>query len=230
MDCILILEDSIETQILLRSALQSAYKLVFASSLKEAEEKLFKHNFDLMLLDIFLPDGDGFQFCEKIKSQEETENIPFMFLTIDDKLDDKLRGFKLGADDYIVKPFEPLELAARIQARLNVAKKTFSLGGKVRKGNLRFDLGMQRVYLVESKTAVDLNLTPIEFKILCLLARNDRQSFSRSELLKEIWQCNVHVVPENIYTHISSLRKKLGDYSHYLKCRPNVGYSFSTDC
>src|SRR5436305_1030510 len=113
-----VIEDSPDLQNLIRLELQGWFELLAAPSLGEAWKLIESHTFDLILLDVHLPDGNGFEFCAKLKSHSNTKDIPVIFLTGKSDPIDKQMGFSIGADDYVVKPFEPIELRARIEARL----------------------------------------------------------------------------------------------------------------
>jgi two-component system phosphate regulon response regulator PhoB len=222
MQSILLIEDSEDFQLLVSKVLDGIpARIVTAPTTERAYSELGRGSFDLILLDVDLPDGSGFDFCARIRQDPALELIPIIFLTGKSEIPDRVRGFSLGADDYIVKPVEPVEFRARLQAKLANIRS-----GQVNKvlirGPLKLDFSLQRG-LLEGK---DLNLTPAEFKILAFLARHDGRSFTGKELLQAIWGSSIHVVDHNLYTHVSALRKKLGVHSGLVRSLPRGGYQF----
>lgn len=219
---ILVIEDSLTTQALIQSCLDDLSEVVCVSSLNEAERQLRQGPFDLLLLDVVLPDGDGFEFCERLRDRAEYAHLPLIFLTGKTQLDDRVRGLRLGGDDYIGKPFEPDELRARVEARLRrrSGDSLPSLKG------FRVDLDGQAVYFQDSAggTEKNLELTRIEFKLLLIFMRHLDRFFSRAELLKKAWGDNTHVSDHTVDTHISSLRKKIAACPYQIKSVVKRGY------
>lgn len=223
---LLFVEDSTDLQNLVKKEFMGWFQVSSTGSLAEAMKVIRAEVFDLFLLDVHLPDGSGFEFCAMLKSHRQLKEIPIIFLTGKSDPIDKMMGFSIGADDYMVKPFEPIELRARIEARLR--KKNFFKRQEEGQyfGDLRFDRVRQRVFATDCEPERDLNLTPFEFKLLYFLASSDGQIFNRIELLKNLLESNVHVSEDNIYTHISALRRKLANKGNYLECIPRIGYRF----
>lgn len=219
---ILVIEDSLTTQALIQSCLQDLSEIVCVSSLNDADRELRRASFDLLLLDVSLPDGDGFEFCERLRGRAEFSHLPLIFLTGKTQLDDRVRGLRLGGDDYIGKPFEPDELRARVEARL---RRRSGESLPVLKG-FRVDLDGQAVFYQERAGAPEINLelTRIEFKLLLIFMRNLDKIFSRAELLKRAWGENTHVSDHTVDTHISSLRKKIAVSPYQVKSIIKRGY------
>src|SRR5687768_6524265 len=117
-ETILAVEDAPDFQLMIRASLERHYVVTVVSTLEQARARLARQSYNLLLLDVNLPDGDGFAFCADLRAHEATQSLPVIFLTARSELEDKLRGFSLGADDYIVKPFQGLELRARVEAKL----------------------------------------------------------------------------------------------------------------
>lgn len=226
-DRILLVEDALSMQLVVQAAVGSLCALTCVTSIADAERELASGPYALLLLDVELPDGNGFEFCKKIRDQNKFQNLPIIFLTWKAEVDQRVLGFSLGADDYIVKPIEPKEFAARIESKLK-RRPQGPLQTTFRKSDFRVDLTSHRIFLVQASGGeTELNLTPIEFKLLVHFLRNEGVVISREELLVAVWGDSVHVSAHTIDTHISSLRKKISSTGHHLKAVVKKGYCFS---
>lgn len=225
---VLLVEDSPDFQVLVRRTLSGEFDLTSVSTSAEALREVERRPYDLILLDVVLPDGDGFQLCSRFRGMESMSAVPIIFLTGKTGVTDKVTGFSLGADDYVVKPFEPLELLARVQAKLNRRPSKAAVEDQIVRGALRLDLPFQRASLSESGVEKALDLTPIEFKLLCYFARNEGRVLSRAQLLTAIWGESVYVLDRTIDKHVSTLRSKLGIASDCVETVPGSGYRFLT--
>ncbi len=224
MNKILVVEDSLTTQALIHSTLEGMGTIKCVGALAEAEEELRKTHFDLIILDVLLPDGDGFELCDRIRKTQSHAETPLIFLTGQSELDDKVRGLKLGGDDYIIKPFSPVELQARVLARL---RRKPSDQGQIRIEGFRVDHDTQTVFFQPpGQTEINLELTRIEFKLLLFFMKNIEQIFSRADLLQKVWGENTHVSEHTVDTHISSLRKKITMCPYQVKSVVKQGYKF----
>jgi DNA-binding response OmpR family regulator len=206
MEKILIIEDDETIRLGLKYYLEQETFLVEESDTCEKSiELLYKdNNFDLILLDINLPDGNGFDLFEKIK---QIKNIPIIFLTASDLEVSIVRGLDMGADDYITKPFRARELISRIKATLRKNNKTIDTS-KITIGNLVIDMKQAKVF----KNGVDTRLTALEYKILLTLALNPNTIFSREKILADIWDVNELYVNDNTLTvYIKRIREKIED-------------------
>ena len=194
-------------------------------SLDEAGEKLKSKKFDLILLDLMLPDGSGLDLCKKIKSNSETEATPIIILTAKDDEVDKVVGFELGADDYVTKPFSVRELILRVKAILKRSDtKTKEVVEVERQfGDLKIDVDSHEVH-VDSKL---IELTALEFRLLKELVDKRGRVQSRDQLLSEVWGYNAEVNTRTVDTHIKRLREKLGSMGKYVQTIRGVGYKFS---
>lgn len=157
--------------------------------------------FDLIVLDVMLPGKDGFQVCRELRHARVP--VPIILLTARSHEAEKVLGLELGADDYITKPFSPMELRARIKAALRRAAGDAT--DLVRFGD--FEVDFERFELRRSGKPVDL--TPIEFKLLSAFVRNRRIVLTRQQLLDKVWGRDVYVTDRVVDTHIANLRKKL---------------------
>jgi len=175
---------------------------------------------DLVILDLMLPDTDGFDICKYMKKKDEYASIPIIMLTAKGDETDKILGLELGADDYITKPFSVKELVARVKAvmrrqKLEVAGETIVVGGI-----LQIDPGKHEVLLEGKK----IELTSTEFKILKILTTKKGWVFSRDQILDHLWGQEKAVVDRTVDVHIKHLRTKLGDAAKFIKNIRGVGY------
>ena len=204
---------------------REGFKASSVGSLDEANEKLKSKKFDLILLDLMLPDGSGLDLCKKIKSNSETETTPIIILTAKDDEVDKVVGFELGADDYVTKPFSVRELILRIKAILKRSDtKTKEVVEVERQfGDLKIDVDSHEVH-VDSQL---IELTALEFRLLKELVDKRGRVQSRDLLLSEVWGYNAEVTTRTVDTHIKRLREKLGSMGKYVQTIRGVGYKFS---
>jgi DNA-binding response OmpR family regulator len=165
MQKICFIDDSTDMQSLALGELVDWFEVSFAGSIKEALGVLEASKFDLIILEVCLPDGSGFELCAKLKTLAATKDVPVIFLTSRADPLDKMMGFAVGADDYIVKPFEPIELRARIGARLRSRQvPVFSKEAQCL-GDFKFDLVKRRALAIDGLIERDMRLTPFEFKL-----------------------------------------------------------------
>jgi DNA-binding response OmpR family regulator len=225
---VLVVEDSEESKNLIYQALGADFEMVWAQTIAETQKKLNENSYDIILLDVGLPDGDGFHFFSMLQ-QTEFSNISVIFLTAKDETSAKVLGLSLGAEDYIVKPFEAQELKARVEGRLKKNLASKQKAQVIQKGPIEIQIASQRVSIINAEgQRQNLDLTPLEFKVLLTLASREDRVFSREELLNLAWSDNTHVTDRSIDTHIYSLRKKLGEYSSCIEAVYGQGYRFIT--
>ena len=181
------------------------------------------HKFDLIVLDLMLPKVSGEEVCAEIR---EKSDVPIIMLTAKGEVDDRITGLELGADDYLVKPFSPRELIARIKVLLrrsnsgDVPQRDF-----LKYGDLELDVGGHRAVL----KGKDIDLTVSEFKLLLVLARYPGRVYSRMELVDKVLGYEFEGYERTIDSHIKDLRSKLGDdpkHPHYISTVHGVGYRF----
>lgn len=203
---------------------KEGFEAVIAGDGQEAVAKFTTEKPDLILLDVMLPLKDGWQVCREIRAQS---NVPIIMLTAKGETFDKVLGLELGADDYVVKPFEPKELIARIRAVLR--RSAGSDEEKADDGELKFD-GLRinqstyEVYIDDKK----VEMPPKEFELLYFLAKNTNKVFTRDQLLDEIWGYEFFGDSRTVDVHIKRIREKLEgkDRSWALKTVWGVGYKF----
>ena len=224
---VLIVEDRTDMQMTIGASLQGVCKLTFVSTLAEAREALKSKRFDLCLLDVMLPDGNGFSFCASLRNESSSTQLPLFFLTERSSSSDKIQAFQLGADDYITKPFDPGELKARVSARLRSSQNQGSDAKGTTTGNLKVVVPTQRASIqLDNGSSVTIDLSPIEFRILHYFIRHEDHVISRSQLLEAVWGLNLNVNDRTVDTHVSHLRKKMVGASHEIKAIKGAGYTF----
>ena len=175
---------------------------------------------DLIILDLMLPDMDGFEICKYLKRNNRFSAIPIIMLTAKGEETDKILGLELGADDYVTKPFSPKELAARVKAVLRRHSQK-ELSEKIEIGNiLEIEPGKHEVRIKGQM----IELTSTEFKILKLLASKKGWVFTRDQILDYLWGKEKAVVDRTIDVHINHLREKLGEEARFIKNIRGVGY------
>ena len=175
---------------------------------------------DLIILDLMLPDTDGFEICKYLKKQDKYFSIPIIMLTAKDEETDKVLGLELGADDYVTKPFSPRELVARVKAVLRRGEQK-SDGQKISIGGiLTIDTEKYEVTINDEK----VELTSTEFRILQLLCSKKGWVFTRNQILDHLWSDEKFVVDRTVDVHVKNLREKLGEASKFIKSVRGIGY------
>lgn len=200
-------------------------ELSWAKTIAEGHTLLASKSFDLLILDVELPDGNGIEFCSSIQATHS--HVPVFFLTSQTNLSDKVLSFSAGADDYITKPFSPLELRARLEARLRKNKQQTIQSDTFTWKELQINKSRQEVILFEAGSKRKIDLTSLEFKILMYFAIRPGQVIDRDKILNDIWGQDIHVYHRSVDTHVSKLRKKLGSVSHILESIHGSGYKFN---
>jgi len=230
MNRILLVDGNGDSQPLVASALDRSYNLICASTFQEAVSVIGRDHFDLVLLDIALPGGDGYQLCTLLQNDKATKNVPVIFLTAHNDVGDKAMGFSLGADDYIVKPFDPTQLRARIDSKIRSLMGKKQSNEVIKHGNLQIDILSKRVHLSQNDKQMVLDLTPIEYKLLLSFARHADQVMTRNSLLSSMWGDDLQVSDRSIDTHIKKLRKRLSPDADYIQpVYDGMGYVFSAN-
>jgi two-component system alkaline phosphatase synthesis response regulator PhoP len=194
----------------------------------EALDYLRAHPSHLVLLDIMLPGPDGFEICKELRADERTRSLPVIFLTAKGQEADRVRGLEGGADDYVVKPFSPRELAARIKAVLRRQASSGAPQPVVTARDFRLDASTQEV-IVRGR---QVGLSALEFKLLQFLASNPRRVFSRERLIAAVWGHDHFATPRTVDVHIRHIREKIEAQPNkpaYIQTVRGSGYRFSPD-
>ena len=207
---ILVIDDEKEIAELVEIYLVSdGYKVFKASSAQEGFDILDKENIQLILLDIMMPGMDGLEMCRIIR---ETRNIPIIMLSAKSTDLDKIMGLGIGADDYVTKPFNPLELTARVKSQLR--RYTKLNPNSAAQENAKNEISIRGLVINKDNHKVtvydeEINLTPIEFDILYLLASNPGRVFSTDEIFERVWNEKVYEANNTVMVHIRRLRGKM---------------------
>jgi two-component system alkaline phosphatase synthesis response regulator PhoP len=219
---ILVVEDEPDIAFGIQQDLRlEGYEVEIAADGKKAIEQVTKHDFDLILLDVMMPGKDGFAVCRELR--RSGTHTPIVLLTARSSEAEKVLGFELGADDYVTKPFSPLELRARIKA---VLRRSSSEGAHIHQfRDLEVDFDRFEVRL----DGAVVDLTPIEFRLLAAFVRNPGTVLSRQQLLDKVWGSDVFVTDRVVDTHLGNLRRKIEkdpDKPRFLISVRGFGYRF----
>lgn len=222
---LLVVEDEFAIREMLSFALEDAgFTLKQASTAEQAQSILAGDTPDLMLIDWMLPGASGIELARRLKRTEKTKDVPIIMLTARGEEDDKIRGLEAGADDYIVKPFSPRELIARIRAVLRRSGAQAS-EGSLDIGGLAIEPMSHRV----SAKGQTVKLGPTEYRLLLHFMQNADRVFTRNQLLDAVWGHQVIVEDRTVDVHIRRLRKALSEYGmdHLVQTVRGSGYRFS---
>lgn len=222
---ILIVEDERDIVELLRYNLQEAgFKTDYVRNGADALQRAIAAPPDLILLDLMLPEVDGLVVCRLLKSDPRTKNVPIVMLTAKIEEEDRVKGLELGADDYIPKPFSPREVVLRVAAVLRrlTAGHEKEETEKIHTHGITIDLDKHQV-LTEDES---VELTATEFKLITLFARSPGRVFTRAFLMDVIWGQEYYGIDRTVDTHVSRLRRKLGNLGRQIETVHGVGYRF----
>jgi len=205
---VLVVDDVLPNVKLLEARLSSEYfHVVTAYSGQEALDKAFANPPDIVLLDVMMPQMDGFEACRRLKADPRTCHVPVIMVTALSASEDRVRGLEAGADDYVTKPVVPKELAARIRAALRRVQlhETSSAPPRSKFG----DVELRREQGIALKNGQELNLTKTEFRLLCDLAQHANRVISRELLLQRVWGYEFPGDGRLVDSHIRRLRTKV---------------------
>lgn len=219
---ILVVDDEADICNILKFNLDKAgYETATALS---AEDALMRGiiGYDLVLLDVMMEGISGFQMAQMMKKNPESAKIPIIFITAKDTEEDTLKGFDLGADDYIAKPFSVREVVSRVNAVLRRVGSASSDPSRLSYKTLTLDMNGKKA-IVDGN---DAELTKTEFEVLRILVSDIGHVFSRDEILGKVWPDDVVVLGRTVDVNITRLRKKLGKYGNNISTRHGYGYCF----
>lgn len=209
-------------EIIKKYAKFEGHEVVEASNGIEAIEICEKEDFHIIIMDIMMPELDGFSACKEIRKFKDT---PVIMLSARGEEYDKIHGFEIGVDDYVVKPFSPKELLMRVNA---IVKRSGTFENKketLKIGGLLVDFTGRMVYIDDKK----IDMTPKEYELFFHLIRNKGIALTRENILNKVWGYDFYGDDRTLDTHIKLLRKSLGEYSKYIVTLRGVGYRFEED-
>jgi two-component system phosphate regulon response regulator PhoB len=220
---VLVTEDDTDILELITYSLESeGFRVYAAKNGMDALSILSDESVDLAILDVMLPDMSGIELCRKIKREERLENIPVLFVTAKDEETDKLIGFKVGADDYLCKPFSPKELVARAKAlvkRSKGGKDSFAFQGL----EVSFD---RHIIEIDGKR---VSLTPREFMVLKVLIEGQRKTIARATLLERAWGMESKAGLRSVDVTVTRLREKIKPYGKCIRTVTGFGYQWDPE-
>ena len=221
MSRILIVDDEINIRRVVKEYAEfEGYEVGEAANGMEAVELVKNNDYDLIVMDIMMPKLDGFSTCKEIKKYK---SIPVIMLSARGEEYDKLFGFELGIDDYVVKPFSPKELMARIKAVIKRNSRPDSgIPEKLKFEGLEIDLAGREVYV----DGVKASMTPKEYDLLFYLVKNKNLALTRDKLLEEVWGYDFFGDDRTVDTHLKMLRNSLGPYRKFIVTLRGMGYKF----
>jgi two-component system phosphate regulon response regulator PhoB len=221
---ILVIEDEKDIQDVLDYNLrQAGHKVHVATTGREGLQVAREKKPDLVLLDLMLPDVPGTEVCRTLKQDPTTRDAQVLILTAKGEEIDRVVGFELGADDYVVKPFSVRELVLRIQAILRRASSEAEPQPTIEFGELKVDREAHRVWVL----AREIDLTALEFKLLVTLHDRKNRVQTRDTLLQDVWGIEADITTRTVDTHVKRLREKLGHAGEYIETVRGVGYRFA---
>lgn len=220
---ILVVDDEAKIrQIIRKYAEFEGYKIEEAADGMQAVYDCKQKDYDLIILDVMMPELDGFSTCKIIRKEKD---IPIIMLSARGEEYDRIHGFELGVDDYVVKPFSPRELMMRVKAvlaRHNKSQTIETVHDIYEREGLSIDF-TGRIVTVDGETA---NMTPKEYELLFFLVRNRGIALTREKLISDVWGYDYYGDDRTLDTHIKLLRSSLGDYRKFLVTLRGVGYRF----
>lgn len=210
-------------QLIKKYAEFEGYAIDEASDGMDAVEKCRTNDYDLIIMDIMMPFLDGFSAAKEIR---RTKDIPVIMLSARGEEYDRIHGFEVGADDYVVKPFSPKELMMRVNAVISRVKRGCEKAEKdtISFGGLTVDFTARLVYVDGEK----VEMTPLAYELLFYLVRNRGIALTRERLISEVWGYDFYGDDRTLDTHIKLLRQKLGDYAKLIVTLRGVGYRFES--
>jgi len=194
---------------------------------RAAVQKCRTHPYDIVIMDVMMPELDGFSACREIR---KFSDVPIIMLSARGEEYDRINGFEIGVDDYVVKPFSPKELMLRIEAilkrgRRTKAEKTEAQPEMIVLGGLRVNLTARIVYVDNARA----DLSPKEYDLLFYMLKNKNIALSREKLISEVWGYDYYGDDRTLDTHVKLLRRSLGPYAAHIVTLRGVGYRFDTE-
>ena len=209
-------------ELIRKYAVFEGYDVEEANNGLEAIEKCRSARYDLVIMDVMMPELDGFSACREIRKFSQ---VPMLMLSARGEEYDRIHGFELGVDDYVVKPFSPKELMMRVSAILKRSAGLADARDVVVLGELTVDFTARRVLL----SGVELDMSPKEYDLLFYMVRNRGIALTREMLISKVWGYDFFGDERTLDTHIKLLRRRLGNYSDRITTLRGVGYRFEKE-
>ena len=222
---ILVVDDEVNIRKVVREYAEfEGYEVTEAENGMEAVNLCHDNDYDLIIMDVMMPRLDGYSACKEI---HKTKNIPVIMLSARGEEYDKLFGFEIGVDDYVVKPFSPKELMARVKVVLkrNTRQEETVLPDKFSFEGLEVDIAGREVYVNGQKASIP----PKDYDLLFYIVKNKNIALSRDKLLEEVWGYDFFGDDRTVDTHIKMLRNSLGEYRKFIVTLRGMGYKFEAD-
>lgn len=228
MNHILLIEDELTIQELVKFNLErEGYIVKIAGDGKRGLELVNSEMPDLILLDVMLPELDGYEVCKAIRGNKDTANLPIIMLSARDEVADKVIGLELGADDYITKPFSPRELVARVKARFREERRNAAPPKPI--SLVWGELELWPESYLATLRGENISLTGKEFELLHIFLSRPNQVFSREYLLQKVWGYNTSGDTRTVDVHISNLRSKFKSLGPIIESVRGIGYRFASN-
>jgi DNA-binding response OmpR family regulator len=224
MSRLLIVDDEVNIRAVVREYAEfEEFEVDEAENGMEAVEKCKQNSYDLIIMDVMMPKLDGYSASKEIKKHQ---NTPIIMLSARGEEYDKLFGFEIGVDDYVVKPFSPKELMARVKAVLKRGQSApVPQNDRLKFEGLEIDLAGRVVYVNGQR----VSMTPKEYDLLFYLVRNKNLALTRDKLLEEVWGYDFFGDDRTVDTHIKMLRNSLGEYRKFIVTLRGMGYKFEAN-
>ena len=220
MSKILVVDDEVKIREVIKEfAEYEGHEVFEAGDGMEAVEMCRKNTYDVIVMDVMMPRMDGFSACKEIK---KIADIPVLMLSARGEEYDKLFGFEVGIDDYVVKPFSPKEVMMRINVIINRMKKTVETSDVMEFGGLKINIAARDVFV----DGVKAEMTPKEYDLLFYLVKNKNIGMTRNKILQDVWDYDFFGDDRTVDTHIKMLRNNLGNYRDYIVTLRGLGYKF----
>lgn len=220
MNRILVVDDEEKIREVIREFAEfEGYEVYEASDGMEAVEMCRKNRYDVVIMDVMMPRMDGFSACKEIKKISDT---PVLMLSARGEEYDKLFGFEVGIDDYVVKPFSPKEVMMRLNVIITRRKKSTENTDVIEFGGLKINIAARDVFV----DGVKAEMTPKEYDLLFYLVKNKNIAMTRNKILQDVWDYDFFGDDRTVDTHIKMLRNNLGNYRDYIVTLRGVGYKF----
>jgi DNA-binding response OmpR family regulator len=221
---VLIIDDEPEGAALVADLLKDHFEPRICHSGRDGLRVSVRETPNLIILDLHMPEMDGYEVCRKLREQPSTRSIPVILLTHHNELDEKLRGFDSGADDYITKPFEGRELLARSLARVRRFEQGQTGESEIRMANLKLSPKACQVWVDDEA----VHLTQMEFELIRYFLEHPNEVVGRAKLLSDLWPDSI-VTDRTVDTHIANLRKKIRKFRYPLTTIYGAGYILKID-